>query len=59
MTEAFRKYSGFLYRKDSHLVLPVLKEEALLNRKFCNFVYSNNTCAVPYRELFFKIFIRL
>lgn len=50
----FRKYSGFLYRKDSHLVLPVLKEEALLNRKFCNFVYSNNTCAVPYRELFFK-----
>lgn len=50
----FRKYSGFLYRKDSHLVLPVLKEEALLNRKFCNFVYSNNTCVAPYRELFFN-----
>lgn len=50
----FRMYGGFIYDKDFHLVLPLLKEEALLNRKFCNFVYSNNICAVPYRELFFK-----
>ncbi|MBL7873750.1 MAG: hypothetical protein JNM78_19175 [Cyclobacteriaceae bacterium] len=28
--------------------------DVLLNRKFCNFVYSNNTNSHPARELFFK-----
>lgn len=33
-----------------------LKPEELLNRKFCNFVYTNNFAADPYRE---KIFTEL
>jgi hypothetical protein len=37
-----------LYRKS----LP--NETALLNRKFCNFVYSNSKGADPFRRLFFK-----
>jgi len=28
--------------------------EKLLNRKFCNFVYSNNRCADPFREKIFN-----
>lgn len=31
-----------------------LDEEGLLNRKFCNFVYTNNLCADPFREKIFK-----
>lgn len=31
-----------------------LNQEELLNRKFCNFVYSNNGCADPFRERIFK-----
>ncbi|WP_455640348.1 glycosyltransferase family 10 domain-containing protein [Parabacteroides sp.] len=32
---------------------PDLDAEKLLNRKFCNFVYSNNWCADPFREKLF------
>lgn len=32
----------------------LINEELLLNRKFCNFVYSNSTFADPKREYFFK-----
>lgn len=31
-----------------------LEEEILLQRKFCNFVYGNNSCADPYRLEFYK-----
>jgi hypothetical protein len=31
-----------------------IDKEKLLNRKFCNFVYSNKKAADPIRELFFK-----
>lgn len=34
---------------------PDLNEEQLLNRKFCNFVYSNNQMADPARERFFNL----
>lgn len=33
---------------------PDLDTEKLLNRKFCNFVYSNNWCADPFREKIFN-----
>lgn len=33
---------------------PDLDPEKLLNRKFCNFVYSNNYCADPFREKIFN-----
>lgn len=32
---------------------PEINKGDLLNRKFCNFVYSNNWCADPFREKFF------
>jgi len=32
----------------------LLDEATLLNRKFCNFVYSNTYCADPFRLQFFK-----
>lgn len=32
----------------------LLDEATLLNRKFCNFVYSNSFCADPFRMQFFK-----
>lgn len=31
--------------------LPLLSSEKLLDRKFCNFIYSNNHCSDPYRTL--------
>lgn len=33
---------------------PDLEIDKLLNRKFCNFVYSNNRCADPFREKLFS-----
>lgn len=33
---------------------PDLNMEKLLDRKFCNFVYSNNWCADPFREKIFN-----
>ena len=41
-------YNKILYHKS----LP--DDATLLNRKFCNFVYSNNWCADPFRVRFFK-----
>lgn len=35
--------------------IPDLCPEQLLNRKFCNFVYSNNLCADPVRERFYTL----
>jgi len=40
---------NWLYDKSS-----MLDEATLLNRKFCNFVYSNTYCADPFRVQFFK-----
>jgi len=34
--------------------LLLLDEATLLNRRFCNFVYSNSYCADPFRMKFFK-----
>lgn len=34
--------------------IPILNPDQLLNRKFCNFVYSNNQCADPMRKRFFN-----
>ncbi|MCD8134775.1 MAG: glycosyltransferase family 10, partial [Parabacteroides gordonii] len=34
---------------------PCLNKDQLLNRKFCNFVYSNNQVADPARERFFNL----
>lgn len=31
-----------------------LDKENLLNRKFCNFIYSNNWCSDPFREKIFR-----
>lgn len=31
-----------------------LNKEDLLNRKFCNFIYSNNWCSDPFRETVFR-----
>ena len=43
-------YSGF-----NNLQQKIIKDEkALLNRSFCNFIYSNNTNADPTRDLFFQ-----
>lgn len=33
---------------------PLLDDATLLNRKFCNFVYSNSFCADPFRLQFYK-----
>ncbi|WP_304246913.1 glycosyltransferase family 10 domain-containing protein [Parabacteroides gordonii] len=41
----------WLYRKP---FIPDLTSDQLLNRKFCNFVYSNNYCADPMRERFYN-----
>lgn len=38
-----------------HRYTPDLCSEQLLNRKFCNFVYSNNICADPVRERFYTL----
>lgn len=43
-----------LYLKGREAVKFNMKPEELLNRKFCNFIYSNNTCSAPYREQIFK-----
>ena len=40
--------------KDKKMYDPNLTASQLLNRKFCNFVYSNNCMADPIREKFFK-----
>lgn len=40
-------YAGLTATRD-------INPEALLNRRFCNFVYSNSTFADPIREEFFK-----
>ncbi len=41
----------FGWRDNYH---PELNTEKLLDRKFCNFVYSNNWCADPFREKIFN-----
>ena len=41
----------FGWRDNYHLEL---NTEKLLDRKFCNFVYSNNWCADPFREKIFN-----
>lgn len=41
----------FEWRDNYH---PDLDTEKLLDRKFCNFVYSNNWCADPFREKLFN-----
>lgn len=43
-----------LYGKGRDAVKFNLTPNELLNRKFCNFVYSNNICASHYRERLFK-----
>ncbi|WP_075556620.1 glycosyltransferase family 10 domain-containing protein [Parabacteroides timonensis] len=43
-----------LYKKGRNAVKFNLTPDELLNRKFCNFVYSNNDNAFPYRERIFK-----
>ena len=40
--------------KGRNVYWPELKPEKLLDRKFCNFVYSNNNCADPFREKIFN-----
>lgn len=49
----FRLRSEGMYRAKG-LFETDLKEEMLLHRKFCNFVYGNNRCADPYRLDFYK-----
>lgn len=44
---SFRDYCNFQQEKP----LPPLSPEELLNRKFCNFIYSNNSSSDPYRTL--------
>ena len=48
---AFRDHCCFNLYKESPL--PQLTEEELLNRKFCNFIYSNNRFADPFRVRLF------
>lgn len=43
-------YPGYYKIEKKHLE----DENLLINRKFCNFVYSNSTNADPFREKFFK-----
>lgn len=43
-------YPGFATLKDKKIP----DEKSLLNRKFCNFIYSNSSNADPKRALFFK-----
>lgn len=43
-----------LYSRGRNIVKFDLKPEELLNRKFCNFVYSNSKLSDPYREKIFK-----
>ena len=43
-------YGGYENLKNKRIIYP----EKLLNRKFCNFVYSNHLYANPLREVFFK-----
>lgn len=42
---SFRDYCNFEQNKP----LPALSPDELLDRKFCNFIYSNNSCSDPYR----------
>ena len=49
----FRLRSEGMYRAKG-LFKTGLQEEMLLQRKFCNFVYGNNSCADPYRLEFYK-----
>lgn len=48
------RYNFALQFRRNCFYQPILKQEELLNRKFCNFVYSNNWCADPFRERIFK-----
>lgn len=48
----FRHYSS-LYFHGRNAFQNTLKPEELLNRKFCNFVYSNSKCSDTFRERFF------
>ena len=41
----FRDYCNFHQEPP----LPLLSPDKLLNRKFCNFIYSNKSCSDPYR----------
>lgn len=47
-------YYSQVYQRGREAVKFSLTPDELLNRKFCNFVYSNNNCASPYRERIFK-----
>ena len=50
-----RTLREFIYLAEiNNRYIPELDTEQLLHRKFCNFVYTNNTCADPMRERFFK-----
>lgn len=49
----FRQYLSLAFR-DKKLYDPNLTSEELLNRKFCNFVYSNNQASDPFRNRFFN-----
>lgn len=49
----FRLCSEGMYRAKG-LFETGLKEDMLLQRKFCNFIYGNNWCANPYRLEFYK-----
>ena len=42
-----------LYKGYDQLSYKQFDKEKVLNRKFCNFVYSNITCADPFRDEFF------
>ncbi len=51
----FRLPLFVIYNKFSSLYNKKIDNEGqLLNRKFCNFIYSNNYCADPFRVHFFK-----
>lgn len=47
----FRTYVNNFYLLDYS---PMLTEKNMLQRKFCNFIYSNNFCSDSYREKIFR-----
>lgn len=49
----YRRYLPWLY-KGTNFVINDLKPDKLLDRKFCNFIYSNDTSSDPYREIIFR-----
>ncbi len=49
----FRLPLFVLYQGYENITSKWVDKEAALNRKFCNFVYSNNKAASPMRETFF------